>query len=245
MITAELIQRYDADGCVRLRHFFNDAELAHVRLELDRYLRDIAPAVPESDRVYEADGKSFRNLWRMDQHDPFFHQLARRPEILSLVRELVHGEPELMGVETFNKPARVGSGVPPHQDNAYFGQSPPDVLTIWIALDAATESNGPIFYLKGSHRHGMQPHRPSGVAGNSIGLVKMPPHEESDVFRGTLKPGDALIHHCETIHWSARNQTDDPRCGLLMVYRGAHTGQDSKLKEAYDTARAMAPVTSS
>jgi hypothetical protein len=61
----------------------------------------------------------------MDRHDPFFDTLAQREEILALVRELVHGEPVLMAVETFNKPARVGSGVPPHQDNAYFCQSPP------------------------------------------------------------------------------------------------------------------------
>jgi ectoine hydroxylase-related dioxygenase (phytanoyl-CoA dioxygenase family) len=243
MVSSELIQQYECDGCVRVRQFFSGDELAQVRCELERYMRDIAPTVPESDRVYEADGKSFRNLWRMDHHGSFFLELAKKPEILALVRALVHGEPVLMGVETFNKPARVGSGVPPHQDNAYFCQAPPDVLTIWIAMDAATESNGPIFYLKGSHRRGMQPHRPSGVAGNSIGLVKMPPHDESDVFRGTLDPGDALIHHCETIHWSARNQTDQPRCGLLMVYRGAHTAHDPKLKETYDAARALAPTT--
>ena len=86
-------------------------------------------------------------------------------------------------------------------------------LTIWIALDAATDANGPIFYLKGSHRSGTLPHRPSGVAGNSMGLSAMPPHDDADFFRGTLAAGDALIHHCETIHWSARNQTDQPRCG--------------------------------
>jgi ectoine hydroxylase-related dioxygenase (phytanoyl-CoA dioxygenase family) len=158
--------------------------------------------------------------------------------VLALVRTLVRGEPVLMAVETFNKPARVGSGVPPHQDNAYFCQAPPDVLTIWVAVDAVTEANGPVFYLKGSHRGGTRPHRPSGVAGNSMGLANMPHHDDGDVFRGTLEPGDALIHHCETVHWSGPNQTDDPRCGLLMVFRGAHTADDPKLKGAYAGARA-------
>ena len=37
-------------------------------------------------------------------------KLAERPEIRTLVAKLVHGEPDLMAVETFNKPARVGSG---------------------------------------------------------------------------------------------------------------------------------------
>jgi phytanoyl-CoA hydroxylase len=244
MHSKELVSRYEQDGCVRVRGFFNADTLASVRRELARYVREVAPGLPAGDRTFEVDGTTVRNLWRMDKHDAFFDTLARRDEILAVVRELVHGDPVLMAVETFNKPARVGSGVPPHQDNAYFCHSPPDVLTIWIAMDAATEANGPIFYLKGSHRGGTLPHRPSGVAGNSMGLAKMPPHEEADVFCGTLEPGDALIHHCETIHWSARNQTDRPRCGLLMVFRGAHTAHDPKLKEAYDAARAAVAAVS-
>ena len=239
----ELSKQYERDGCVRVRRFFDADTLAVVRGELARYVREIAPAVPPGDRILEADGTNVRNLWRMEKHDEFFDRLAQRDQIVGLVRELVHGEPVLMAVETFNKPARVGSGVPPHQDNAYFCQSPSDVLTIWIAIDAATDANGPIFYLKGSHRGGTLPHRPSGVAGNSMGLAKMPPHDQADVFRGTLEPGDALIHHCETIHWSAPNQTDQPRCGLLMVFRGAHTAHDPKLKEAYDAVRAAAVAT--
>ena len=236
----EFIQQYEKDGCVRIRGFFDSDTLAVVRSELARYERDIVPSLPIGDRTLEADGKTVRNLWRMEQHEPFFKQLAQRPDVLKLVAQLVHGEPVLMAVETFNKPARVGSGVPPHQDNAYFCQSPPDVLTIWIAIDAATEANGPIFYLKESFRNGTLPHRPSGVAGNSMGLAKMPAHEEKDIFRGTLEPGDALIHHCETIHWSAPNKTDHPRCGLLMVFRAIHTLHNPKLKDAYDAARTAA-----
>ena len=229
---------FERDGCVRVRGFFDAATLADVRRQVDRYIREIVPALPAGDRTFEADGLAVRNLWRMEHFDPFFADLANRPGVRELVTELVHGEPVLAAVETFNKPARVGSGVPPHQDNAYFCQAPPDMLTIWIAMDAATEANGPIFYLKGSHRRGTLPHRASGVAGNSMGLAKMPPHADEDVFRGTLDAGDALIHHCQTIHWSAPNKTDRPRCGLLMVFRGAHTRHDPELKARYDAARA-------
>jgi ectoine hydroxylase-related dioxygenase (phytanoyl-CoA dioxygenase family) len=112
-------------------------------------------------------------------------------------------------------------------------------LTVWIAIDAATWENGPIYYLKGSHTSGVHPHRPSGIAGNSMGLAKMPPHERDEEFCGTLEPGDALIHHCQTIHWSAPNKTDHPRCGLLIVYRGAHTQDDPALRAAYDEARGV------
>ena len=235
---ANAADQYERDGCIRLRGFLDAATLADARVRLDRYARDIAPTLPTGDRTFEADGVTVRNLWRMEQHDPYFADFAARSAVLDVVAPLVRGEPVLMGVETFNKPARVGSGVPPHQDNAYFCRTPPDVLTIWIAMDAATESTGPIFYLKGSHG-AMHAHRPSGVAGNSMGLAKMPPHDDADVFQGTLEPGDALVHHCQTIHWSAPNKTDRSRCGLLMVYRGAHTRPDPALKAAYDAARSV------
>lgn len=239
MDLADLSQTYARDGCLRVPGLLDAGALAEVRRELDRYTREVVPGLPEGDRTFEADGKAVRNLWRMERHSAFFDRIARDPRVLGLVRVLVRGEPVLMGVETFSKPAKVGSAVPPHQDNAYFCQSPPDALTVWIALDPATEANGPVLYLKGSHRGGTRPHRPSGVAGNSMGLVSLPDHDPADVFRGTLEPGDALIHHCEAIHWSEPNRSDRPRCGLLLVYRGEHAAQDPALKAAYDAARAV------
>lgn len=232
----QILNDYQADGVIRVCSFFSPEETAQVRAEIERYSRDIAPKLAASEVTFEADGKTPRNLWRMEQHDPFFMKIAQKPEILELVRQLVHGEPILLGVETFNKPAKIGSGVPPHQDNAYFCQTPADVLTIWIAMDAATDANGPVLYARGSHKLGMQPHKASGVKGNSIGLAEKFDH--SDPFVGTLNPGDALIHHCQTIHYSGPNRTDFPRCGFLLVYKGAHTQTDPVLKVAYDKARA-------
>ncbi|MFM7290005.1 MAG: phytanoyl-CoA dioxygenase family protein [Planctomycetia bacterium] len=225
---------YDRDGVIRVRGLLSPADIATVKAALDRYAREIAPSLPPADVVFEADGKAVRNLWRMEHHDPFFAELASRPEIRRVVGRLVHGEPVLMGVETFNKPAKVGSGVPAHQDNAYFCQSPPDVLTIWISIDAATDANGPIFYIRGSHG-GMLAHQPSGVAGNSMGLAVR--FDKSDPFVGTLEPGDALVHHSQTIHYSAPNKTDHPRCGLLIVFRGSHTQPDPQLRDEYTRAR--------
>ncbi len=62
--------------------------------------------------------------------------------------------------------------------------------------------------------------------------------EDSNPVIGLPEPGDALIHHCQTVHYSAPNRTDYPRCGFLLVYRGAHTQTDPALKSVYETARA-------
>jgi ectoine hydroxylase-related dioxygenase (phytanoyl-CoA dioxygenase family) len=234
----QILSDYKRDGVVPLRQFFSSEEVKRVRQELETYTRDVAPRLAASEVTFEADGRSARNLWHMEQHSPFFAHLARQPEILDVIRPLLRGEPVNLGVETFSKPARIGSGVPPHQDNAYFCQQPPDVLTVWVAMDAATEENGPVYYARGSHRLGMLTHQASGVKGNSIGLADK--FEHTNPFIGLLEPGDALIHHCQTVHYSGPNRTDHPRCGLLMVYRGAHTMTDPALKAAYDHARALA-----
>jgi phytanoyl-CoA hydroxylase len=237
IVTAEEYQR---DGCIRVEGLLKLAEVDEVKRALARYMQEVLPRIPASDRTLEADGKTVRNLWRLEAHDAFFMELAQRPAILQLVRQLLGGEPLLVAVETFNKPAKVGSGVPHHQDNAYFCKSPPDVLTVWIAIDAATAANGPIYYVKGSHLWGMQPHRPSGVKGNSMVMSHPPAADPARELCGTLEPGSALIHHCQTIHYSAPNMSDAARCGLLLVYRAAVAMDDAKLRDAYRAGAAGA-----
>ena len=237
----QLLADYERDGVVCVRQFLSASEVAAVRVELDRYIREDLAAQPVDARTFEKDEKTVRNLWRLEKYNPWFRQLGEREDIRALVAPLVHGEPLLVGVETFNKPARIGSGVPYHQDNAYFCQTPPDMLTVWIAIDAVTEANGPVFFIKGSHQSGMLPTRPSGVRGNSIGMAEPSPVPLSEQFCGLLEPGDATIHQCETIHHSAPNTTDHSRLGLLLVFRGTHTETDAELKAAYTAAATATP----
>lgn len=241
MNTHDYLADYERDGVVIIRSFLSADEVAAVRTELGRYIRDDLAAQPVDARTFEKDEKTVRNLWRLEKYNPWFLALGEREDIKALIAPLVHGEPVLCAVETFNKPARIGSGVPYHQDNAYFCQTPPDMLTVWIAIDAVTEANGPVFFVKGSHKAGMLPTRPSGVRGNSIGLAESPTVPLAEQFCGLLEPGDATIHQCETIHHSAPNTTEHSRLGLLLVYRGSHTQTDPKLKEAYAAAVASTP----
>lgn len=229
-----LSKEYTENGVVKVDALFSPAEVEEIRAQLKRYAEEVTPGLPPNDVVFEADGVSVRNCWRMEHHDPWFAELAKKESILALVREFVHGEPVLMAVESFNKPARVGSAVPPHQDNAYFCLTPPDALTVWIAVDAVTEANGPVSYLLGTHLEGARPHTPSGVAGNSMGLAEAV--DKSAGWPGLLEPGDALLHHCNTIHFSAPNTSDFARRGLLMVFKGAHCAVDEGLRSKYALA---------
>lgn len=239
----KIIGTYEESGVVRIRQFISPDQIQEIRQELDSYIKHGLPQRANANCTFEADGKTVRNLWQLEQYLDYFRALAERPKITRLVSKLVHGEPTLIAVETFNKAASVGSGVPYHQDNAYFCQSPPDVLTMWIAIDPVSVENGPVYYVEGSHKLGMLPTKPSGTAGNSIGLVEEPSIPKSKQFCCTLDPGDAAIHHCQTIHHSDPNRTDQPRLGLLLVFRGAHTQRDDTLHASYTTAVTATPPT--
>ncbi len=237
----QIVEDYQRDGVVRIRKFFPVELVEEIRAELDRYICNDLATKPADARTLEADGETIRNLWRLEQHNAFFRKLGKRPEIVDLISLFVQSEAVLQGVETFNKPAKIGSGVPCHQDNAYFCQSPPDMLTVWIAIDSVTVDNGAVYFIRGSHRAGTLPTKRSGVTGNSIGLAEQPTVPKSEQFCATLEPGDATIHHCNVIHHSDPNQTDQARLGLLLVYRGSHTKTDPLLHLAYNEAVKSTP----
>ena len=192
------------------RKFLTPEQVAELRGEI-RALHSRGPGFQAGGdaRTMEADGVTVRNLWRLEEHNPKLRAYSpRAPGSARLIGRLVRGEPVLAAVETFNKPARVGSGVPYHQDNAYFCQTPPDVLTVWIAIDAVTEANGPVTYIKGSHRLGMLPTKPSGVRGNSIGMAGAAGHAAGGtISRRSWLPGD--MHHSSLqYHSPLRGQQD-------------------------------------
>lgn len=228
---------YDSGGVVLIREFLSSDEVSGIREELDRYIREDLSDRPDDAATREADGEQVRNLWRLEKYNPELREFAEKKDVLKLVGKLVNGEPVLAAIETFNKPAKVGSGVPPHQDTAYFCRTPADMLTVWIALDPVTSENGPVTsengpvtYVKGSHTSGVLATKPSGVKGNSIGLADSVEATEENEWRGLLRPGDA------TIHYSAPNTTDKARLGFLMVYRGGHTEVDPMLQKTYHAA---------
>lgn len=239
--TEALLDAYQRDGVVRIRGFFSQEIVTEIRNELERYMRDDLSSLPADAKTTEKDSKTIRNLWRLELYNKYFQELAESEEITSLISKLVNGKPILAAVETFNKPALVGSGVPYHQDNAYFCQSPPDMLTLWIAIDPVTKQNGPVYIIKESHKDGMKSTKPSDVTGNSIGLVEQPNIPKSDQFCGLLNSGDATIHHCETVHHSEPNNSINSRLGLLFVYRGEHTQTNPELKKKYTEAASTLP----
>ncbi len=74
--------------------------------------------------------------------DTWYLTVARRPEILDMVEQILGKDIALWNSSFFAKPARVGTKTPWHQDGEYWPIRPLATCTVWIAIDASTRENG-------------------------------------------------------------------------------------------------------
>ena len=166
----------------------------------------------------------------------FFDDLLHSEQMRQVASILLGERAVPRAVELFAKPARVGLPSPWHQDNAYWCAEPPVGLTIWLALDHSDDENGAVSYVPGSHLRGLQPHVPSGAPGSSQTLA---PHDESLLAQSItpqLRPGDAVAHHCLTIHGSGPTRSARSRRGVTLQYVGQSVRYDEVKVKAYEAA---------
>jgi phytanoyl-CoA hydroxylase len=231
----EFKPRYDRDGFVVVRQLLAPAEFDDLQRNLDRYIRDVVPTLPDSDAFYI--DKSRPETLKQLQHmgcDPYFAAYARQPTWNALAAALV-GEPvEAQPSEWFNKPPASESPTPPHQDNYYFNLVPPNVVTIWMALDPVDEENGCLRYVRGSHRRGVRPHGGSNILGFSQGVTDYGPEDEAQAVPAPLQPGDVVAHHGNTIHRADANKSRTRnRRSFAMVFRGVSCRRDEESYARY------------
>ena len=241
---------YDREGFVVLRGFLVGVELAELQRNLDRYIGEVVPHLPEGDAFYEdrTRPETLKQLNRMQQ-DPYFAAILSHPRWKSTAESLL-GEPaSAHGAEWFNKPPGTDHATPPHQDNFYFCFTPPRVLTMWLALDDVDVENGCLRYIPGSHLRGIRPHNRTKTLGFSQGISDYGANDFSAEAAIAARPGDLLIHHGNTIHRADPNRSPvRHRRSFAIVFQGESCRRDDAayqryLRSAADQHRQMGLVT--
>jgi hypothetical protein len=112
-----------------------------------------------------------------------------------------------------------------HQDQAYAqGAVAPWSVHFWIPLQDATEQNGCLWYVPGSHRTGPAAHRvanPRTAGASSVSAGATLTLNEVDASRAVSCPlavGGVAIHHPLTFHYAGPNQTDDYRRAWILHF---------------------------
>jgi ectoine hydroxylase len=114
-----------------------------------------------------------------------------------------------------------------HQDYAYWygmGNLYPDMAAAFIAVDESTKQNGCLKIIKGSHKMGRIEHvYNNGVADSGVcpARLKVIRQRLPEVYI-ELDSGDAVIFHCNTLHGSNDNTSQDSRIALIGTYNTKH-----------------------
>jgi 2-oxoglutarate-dependent dioxygenase len=231
-------QMFDGDGFVIVRQLLDPVELADLRFNLDRYIREVVPTLPDADAFF--DDKSRPETLKQMQHmqgDAFFRDYVRHPKWVALAEALVGASVACETPEWFNKPPGTNHITPPHQDNYYFCLAPPNVVTIWMALDDVDDENGCLRYVRGSHLPPIRPHTRSNVLGFSQGITDYGDADRAAEVRIHLAPGDVVVHHGNTIHRADANRsTTRSRRAFAMVMKGVSCRRDEAAFARYTAA---------
>jgi ectoine hydroxylase-related dioxygenase (phytanoyl-CoA dioxygenase family) len=115
-----------------------------------------------------------------------------------------------------------GTNVGWHQDRHYWQiwEEGSELFTAWVALSDVTAEAGPMRFVRGSHRWGLQHSDFYGQDHEAQRReIRVPPGETWEEVSAILPPGGVSFHHNLTYHGSSPNQTAQPRRSFAIHLR--------------------------
>lgn len=223
-LTAGQLKQYATDGYLVIEDFLSAKEVAHVQAEIARVSEEVQNS--EGDfrgfNFERADGASYtqsqtirKGVLRKIQgavfHVPALLDVFAGERILDFMEDL-------MGENIYYHSSKVmfkhpgGIAKPWHQDAAYWREYASNQITVWIAIDSATEDNGCVWAIPGSHKAGLIPHIKTEleVEESRIDLTKAIPVP--------VPAGGLLIFHSLVLHMSEKNESDKTRWAIICDY---------------------------
>ena len=151
------------------------------------------------------------------------YEISRHPRILDVVEDLIGPNILAFASRFWIKPGRDGSYVSWHQDSAYFGLDPHDLVTVWLALTDSNSANGCLKMLPKSHRGEARTHIETFNKKNLLARGQVIEGvDETDAVELELRAGQFSCHHERIVHGSDANNTTEARIGLGIFYIPTH-----------------------
>lgn len=206
---------YRTNGYIVIKGFF----LKEERLNLDKWAKEIVnwPAVVGKWlKYYELLQNNKTVLSRIEnfvEYHPELKQLVTNNLLLSLLSDLF-GEPVLFFKEKLNLKAPGAKGYTAHQDAPAFFDIDYDAITLLVAIDQTTITNGCLYFVKkgegftqkmleqNTHNHAL-----SKTVVNSLHWVPI-----------ECEPGDVMIFSSYTPHYSNDNVSNNERRALFLTF---------------------------
>jgi ectoine hydroxylase len=156
-LSDEQVDRFREDGYLVLPGLFAAEEVAVLRDALPRLFAEDNPA-----NIREKDSGAVRTAMGLHLRDPIYARLVRHPRLIGPAAQLL-GDDRLyvQQVKVNVKAAFEGEAWQWHYDFATHhhedGVPEPLALNLHVFLDDVSEFNGPLHFIRGSHKSGPQP----------------------------------------------------------------------------------------
>ena len=190
-----------------------------------------------NDWAVEGGGKSPEAMDVPHFTDPKLFDWLFDPDVLDLVESLIGPDIALWSSHFICKPPGVGKRVPWHEDSAYWGTAldPMEVVTVWLAIDPSTPTNGCMCVIPRTHNHGYSEYEPVADPDKQVFHIeiKQGKVDESKAVAMTLQPNECSIHHARLIHGSGANTSPLRRCGYTMRYVPASSRLQTHVGEQF------------
>ena len=214
------LQHYYEHGYVIVKQLFSEQEirLLSEQAHNDKALDEAAASMDDGQ------GNPVRlSLWN-HPGDGIYGMFARCHKLVDRVEEILGGEVYHYHSKMVLKDAKVGGAWAWHQDYGYWYQNGllyPNLCSVMVAVDKATRENGCLQVLKGSHKMGRIDHVLSGEqAGADQNRVKEAAKVMETIYC-EMDAGDALYFHCNILHASAANYSNQSRWSMICCYNKA------------------------
>lgn len=221
IINDQDVEAFRRDGYLFVRGLFTREEIDL----LGRAVRQDKAMDDAASKMDDGKGHAVRlSLWN-HPGDGIYGMFARCRRVVDTMEKLLADEVYHYHSKMILKDARTGGAWAWHQDYGYWYQNGclfPDMASVMTAVDRATQENGCLQVLRGSHRLGRVNHILSGdQAGADMERVNEA-LKRMELVYCEMEPGDSLFFHGNTLHSSAQNDSEFPRWTLISCYNAKH-----------------------
>lgn len=225
-LSPQQMDQFHRDGYLVVPNFLTAQELAAVNNDIERVCGEHATMNKDSGgfNLEKVGGDAFdqtKNALRPGMlrkiqgavfYVPAVQDVFTSHKMLDCMEDIMGPNVYYHSSKVMFKPARGGSPKPWHQDAAYWANYEPNQVTVWIAIDDATEENGCVWAIQGSHKLGLVPH---------VHKELQVPESEIDLKKAVPVPvrsGGLLIFHSLVLHMSKANTSDKSRCAIICDF---------------------------
>ena len=224
-LTDQQVNEFQTRGYLELGRLLDDATVEVLRREYDREF-ELARSGASSFRnlaIDDTDDVAAKNeaeeqmlqIMQMCERNLHFRRLLYHEPILDCVEDLIGPNIQLFHDQALYKPAHHGGPVFWHQDNAYWQCAPATLVSCWLTLDDVSVDNGAMQVIPGSHLQALD-HEKS--ASTSALLDNAERVDSSQAVAIELPAGGAMLHHCQTFHYTAPNNTARERRAFAIHF---------------------------